>query len=88
MPIIILIQSLQVGKSTFIYTTPTRSYTNKVKIGKKGRGNVNVCVSSDEILNFFFINEILGKPFHENIVKITYYPYTPVLEKITVALAT
>lgn len=37
---------------------------------------------------FFFINEILGTPFPENIVKITYYPYTPVLEKITVALAT
>lgn len=37
---------------------------------------------------FFFINEILGMPFPENIVKITYYPYTPVLEKITVALAT
>ena len=51
MPIIILIQSLQVGKSTFIYTTPITSYTNKVKIGKKGRGNVkfNVRVSSDEI---------------------------------------
>ena len=59
-----------------------------MKIGKKGRGNVNVRVSSDEILIFFFINEILGKPFHENIVKITYYPYTPVLENITVALAT
>ena len=33
----------------FIYTTPITSYTNKVKIGKKGRGNVNLCVSSDEI---------------------------------------
>ena len=49
MPIITLIQSLQVGKSTFIYTTQITSYTNKVKIGKKGRGNVNVRVSSDEI---------------------------------------
>ena len=57
MPIIILIQSLQVGKSTFIYTTPITSYTNKVKIGKKGRGNVkfNVRVSSDEIKIFFLL---------------------------------
>ena len=39
-------------------------------------------------LQFFLINEILGKPFQENIAKITYYPYTPVLEKMTVALAT
>ena len=53
MPIIILIQSLQVGKRTFIYTTPITSYTKEVKIGKKGRGNVNVCVSSDEIYSFF-----------------------------------
>ena len=36
----------------------------------------------------FFINEIPGKPLHEHIVKLTCYPYTPVLEKITVALAT
>lgn len=37
---------------------------------------------------FFFINEIPGVLLHENIVKITCYPHTPVLEKITVALAT
>lgn len=37
---------------------------------------------------FFFIDEIPGVLLHENIVKITCYPHTPVLEKITVALAT
>lgn len=79
MPIIILIQSLKFGKSTFIYTTPIKLYTNKVKIGKKGR---------EMYMYIFFINEIPGKLLHENIVKITCYPYTPVLGKITVALAT
>ena len=49
MPIIILIHSLKVGKSAFTYTTPIKLYTNKVKIGKKGTGNVHVRVSSDEI---------------------------------------
>ena len=70
-----------------LYTVPIKLYTNKVKTGKKGRGNVHV--SSDmKFKNFFFINEIPGELLHENIVKITCYPHTPVLEKITVALAT
>ena len=53
MPIIILIHSLQVGKSTFTYTVPIQLYTNKVKIGQNGRGNVHV--SSDmKFKNFFY----------------------------------